>query len=225
MNQSFFRDFHYAPPATPDLPIIHRDDDILVLDKPAGLLTVAGKTPDLFDCLESRVREIFPRATIVHRLDMSTSGVIVMALNLPAHRHLSLQFEQRKTSKTYIAHLWGRLTPESGRVDLPMRCDWPNRPRQIIDHEQGRSAQTNWKVLSYDEAYSTTRITLSPITGRSHQLRVHMMSLGHPIIGDEFYAHDEAFAASTRLMLHAWQLTLAHPETLAPMTFEAPCPF
>lgn len=225
MEQSFFRDFHYAPPVTPDLPILYRDDDILVLDKPAGLLTVTGKTPDLFDCLESRVREIFPRATVVHRLDMSTSGVIVMALNLPAHRHLSLQFEQRKTSKTYIAHLWGKLTPESGRVDLPMRCDWPNRPRQIIDPEQGRSAQTDWKVLSHDDAQNITRVALSPITGRSHQLRVHMMSLGHPIMGDEFYAHDEAFSAAPRLMLHAWQLTLAHPETGQNMTFEAPCPF
>lgn len=223
MTKSFFRRFEYKPPVFEKLPIIHQDDDIIVLDKPAGLLTVAGKTQDLYDCLECRVQFFFPRATIVHRLDMSTSGIIIMALNMLAHRHLSSQFEHRKTKKTYIADVWGVVGEDQGVIDLPLRCDWENRPRQMVDFEHGRSAQTRWEVMK--RAANQTRMALYPITGRSHQLRVHMQSLGHPILGDEFYAHDKAYFSSGRLHLHAKELEITHPFTLQNMMFKADCPF
>lgn len=223
MTKSFFRDFHYNPPFAADLQILYQDDDIVVLNKPAGLLTVAGKTPDLADCLERRVSVQFPRATIVHRLDMSTSGVIIMALHPTVHSHISLQFEKRRTSKIYIARLWGHLGQKKGRVDLPLKCDWPNRPRQMVDHDNGRPSQTDWEILAYEGDF--TRVKLFPVTGRSHQLRVHMLSLGHPILGDEFYAHDEAFFAVDRLQLHAQSLEIFHPVSGKRMLFEAQCPF
>lgn len=194
-----------------------------MLDKPAGLLTVAGKTPDLADCLESRAGAQYQGASIVHRLDMSTSGVIVMARHIEAHRHISLQFERRRTSKTYVARLWGELEQERGCVDLPLKCDWPNRPRQMVDHENGRSARTDWEVMGYEDGM--TRVKLFPVTGRSHQLRVHMLTLGHPILGDEFYAHDEAYLAADRLQLHAQDLSLYHPKDGQLMTFTSACPF
>lgn len=223
MTKSFFRDFKYNPPLSSVLPIVYQDNDVLVLNKPAGLLSVEGKTPDLEDCLESRVVERFSSATIVHRLDMSTSGVIVMALNSKSHSHISLQFEKRKTSKTYIALIWGHLQQQKGRVDLPLKCDWPNRPRQMVDHELGRPSQTDWEVMGYEGNF--TRVKLFPLTGRSHQLRVHMLELGHPILGDEFYAHDEAYYAADRLQLHAQCLEIYHPVSGERMVFEAVCPF
>ncbi|MDD7911034.1 RluA family pseudouridine synthase [Pseudovibrio exalbescens] len=215
--------FIYNPPTEPFLDVLHQDDDILVLNKPSGLLSVPGKADHLKDCLERRAQGKFGDARIVHRLDMDTSGVIVMAMNAQAHRHLGLQFERRKTRKTYIARIWGQPEKNEGLVDLPLRCDWPNRPRQMVDHELGRSAQTKWEVLAREEACALVR--LSPITGRSHQLRVHMLSLGHPILGDRFYAGAEALAASNRLCLHAHKLGLHHPANGEFLWFEAPVPF
>lgn len=207
----------------PHLTVLHRDADILVLDKQSGLLCVAGKPAEHGDCLERRARDAYPDARIVHRLDRDTSGVIVMAMNPKAHRHLGLQFERRKIRKTYVARVWGHLAGESGRVDLPIACDWPNRPKQMVDMEAGRPAQTEWEILAREE--TTTRLRLSPLTGRSHQLRVHMLSLGHPILGDNFYATGEAFAAADRLQLHAETLTLHHPADGTVRTFSVPCPF
>ncbi len=200
--------FKYEPPGE-DIKILHHDQDLLVVSKPAGLLSVPGKPAHHHDCLESRIQEQFPDARIVHRLDMATSGIMVMAMNASAHRHLGLQFERRHIKKTYIARVWGRVENDDGEIDLPLRCDWPNRPLQMVDHELGKSALTNWKVSGRGENF--TDVVLTPKTGRSHQLRVHMLSLGHPILGDSFYAHEEALNASDRLMLHAERLTLYHP--------------
>ncbi|MTI16303.1 RNA pseudouridine synthase [Rhodobacteraceae bacterium RKSG542] len=194
---------------SPYLDVIHQDEQILVMAKQSGLLTVPGKAAEHSDCLEARARETYPTATTVHRLDMDTSGVIVMAMNREAHRHLGLQFERRKTRKTYIARVYGHIEEDQGRVDLPLRCDWPNRPKQMVCFEHGRAAQTDWEVIAREE--KTTLVRLHPITGRSHQLRVHLLSLGHPIVGDRFYADGDALAYSDRLQLHAETLEFHHP--------------
>lgn len=214
--------FIYAPPKGP-LTIIHQDDDLLVLDKPHGLLTVPGKHEDHRDCLEARAQQAFPEARIVHRLDMDTSGLIVLAMNKAAHRHLGLQFERRHTEKVYRARIWGHPAEKSGVINLPLRCDWPNRPLQMVDHEEGRAAETAWEITHQDP--QTSDVLLYPKTGRSHQLRVHMLALGHPIIGDKFYAKGDALAASDRLCLHAEKLAFYHPNGGAWQIFESPCPF
>jgi tRNA pseudouridine32 synthase / 23S rRNA pseudouridine746 synthase len=214
-------DAAYAPPDEP-LRLIHADHAIVLVDKPAGLLTVPGKGEELADCLISRLHSVYPDALLVHRLDRDTSGVIVFALTRHAQRELSAQFEARKTRKAYRARLWGRLEPKEGTVDLPLIVDWPNRPLQHVDHENGKPAQTEWKVLGYEG--DITRVRLSPLTGRSHQLRVHMQALGHPILGDPLYATGPA-RAFPRLMLHAESLRINHPETGRGMTFTAPVPF
>ena len=213
----------YSPPPDNGLDIVYSDEDILVLSKPAGLLSVPGNRPELEDCLESRVMVRFPSATTVHRLDRATSGVSIMALNLPAHRHLGLQFEKRLTEKIYIAIVDGHLEPENGTIKLPLRTDWYNRPKQMVDPCLGREAITNWRVI--EKGQSISRVQLNPETGRSHQLRVHMQSLGHPIIGDEFYAPENIIAMSERLMLHAESIEISHPGTGEKMRFRDPCPF
>ncbi|MEN6542900.1 pseudouridine synthase [Parvibaculum sp.] len=215
--------FHYAPPMEPYLEVLYRDDDILVLSKPSGLLHVPGKPVEHADCLEARAQAAFPAAMTVHRLDKDTSGVVVMGLNRKAHAHLSQQFELRQTRKVYVARVWGRMSEDSGHIDLPIACDWPNRPKQMVDRENGRPAQTDWKVIEREA--SATRVALYPATGRSHQLRVHMLSLGHPILGDNFYAHEAAFAAADRLQLHAEYLSFRHPSQGRDCAFTAPCPF
>ncbi|WP_321342169.1 pseudouridine synthase [Breoghania sp.] len=216
------RPFTYDPPADP-LTILHEDADILVAAKPSGLLSTPGKAADHADCMISRLNVLYPEATLVHRLDCPTSGVMVFARNRASHRHLGLQFERRKLSKTYVARVWGEVVGDEGVIDKPMRCDWPNRPRQMIDFEQGRPALTRWRVEAREDG--VTRVRLFPETGRSHQLRVHMADLGHPILGDAFYADDAAFEAASRLQLHADTLTLRHPDGGAEMTFRDPSPF
>ncbi len=211
----------YAPPHGP-LHVVHADDDVLVMGKPAGLLSVPGRGPELGDCLMARVGALFPGALLVHRLDRDTSGVMVFARTAHAQRHLGLQFEHRRIGKTYVARIAGRLEPPTGTVDLPIAVDWPNRPRQRVDHENGRAAVTDWRVIRAGP--DETRVRLSPRTGRSHQLRVHMLSLGHPILGDPFYA-DGAARAAPRLMLHAQSIRLRHPVGGAWMTFRVACPF
>jgi len=223
MNTKTIKPFIYNPPQDPYLTVIHRDNDIIVLSKPSGILSVPGRPEEHKDCLSSRVQERFPTATVVHRLDLATSGVIIMPLNKAAHRHLGLQFEKRKTKKHYIARVWGNVEENTGHIDLPLICDWPNRPRQMVDFENGRPSQTDWEVIKRDD-YST-RLKLTPITGRSHQLRVHMLSIGHPILGDDLYAHDEALEAAERLQLHSEALTIFHPSDGRECTFTVPCPF
>lgn len=217
------RPFVYAPPQTPSLSIIFQDDDLLVLDKQSGLLTVPGKTEDLADCLEVRAQSQFEGARIVHRLDKDTSGVIVLGLNAPVHAALGMQFEKRQTKKEYIARVWGHVSGDAGRVDKPLGSDWPNRPKQRVDYEKGKNAVTDWEVVEREEI--ATRVLLKPVTGRTHQLRVHMFDMGHVILGDNLYANDEIFGAANRLQLHAERLWITHPTTGEEMLFHAPCPF
>lgn len=199
---------NYDPPQTP-LNVLHEDAQVLLVDKPAGLLSVPGKAPELADCLLARVQHAFPDALLVHRLDRDTSGVMIFALTRHAQRHLGLQFEKRMTKKTYVARIWGVPLEKTGTVDLPLIVDWPNRPRQMVCHATGKPAQTDWRVLK-DEG-DTARIRLMPHTGRSHQLRVHMLSLGHPILGDPFYASGPA-REFARMMLHSEELRFNHPD-------------
>ena len=211
----------YDPPQDP-LKVLHEDHEIIVVDKPAGLLSVPGKGAHLADCLLARVQEAFPTALLVHRLDRDTSGVMVFAQTPHAQRHLGLQFEKRQTKKTYVARVWGHLEPKSGTVDLPLIVDWPNRPCQMVCHKTGKEAVTDWRVLRHGQ--EETRVRLMPKTGRSHQLRVHMLALGHPILGDPLYATGAA-AAFPRLMLHSEELRLRHPDGGAGMRFRAKAPF
>jgi len=214
-------DATYRPPQEP-LRILHQDHELLLVDKPSGLLSVPGKGAHLADCLLARVQAVFPEALLVHRLDRDTSGVMVFALSRHAQRHLGLQFEHRQTRKTYVARVWGHVAEKSGTVDLPLIVDWPNRPRQHVDQENGKPAVTDWRVLRYEEG--ATRLRLTPHTGRSHQLRVHMLEIGHPILGDPFYATGAARAAP-RLMLHSETLRLRHPDGGKGLRFRAPVPF
>ena len=220
-------DFIYQPPMSPYLDIIYKDDDLVVINKGSGLLSVPGRLPEHQDCLQNRVSRVLPNATIVHRLDMATSGIILMALNKPAHVDISRQFEKRLTKKSYIARVCGEVKESNGSIDLPLICDWPNRPKQKVDYDQGKKALTYWRVISIDERQGevSTLLELTPITGRSHQLRVHMLALGHPILGDRLYAHDRALNVSQRLQLHAQVLEIAHPVNGEKRVFTAPCPF
>ena len=211
----------YTPPDTP-LDILHMDAELLVVNKPAGLLSVPGKGPELADCLMSRLQEAFPDALLVHRLDRDTSGVMIFALTAHAQRHLGLQFEKRQTRKTYVARVAGRVAEKTGTVDLPLIVDWENRPRQMVDLENGRAAQTDWRVLRQSD--EETRIRLFPKTGRSHQLRVHMLALGHPILGDPLYASGAALD-HPRMMLHSEELRLKHPDGGRSMKFRATAAF
>ena len=214
---------HYAPPLLPYLNILYQDDDLIVLNKPSGLLSVPGKALEHKDSLQLRVQRVFPTATIVHRLDMATSGILVMALNKASHVAISRQFELRQTTKSYLARVHGKLEQDTGKVDLPLICDWPNRPKQMVDHERGKKALTHWQVVERGE--DETLVRLTPVTGRSHQLRVHMLSLGHPILGDRLYAHADALATAKRLQLHAEELSFLHPVTQQPLNFVCPAPF
>jgi tRNA pseudouridine32 synthase/23S rRNA pseudouridine746 synthase len=213
--------FVYMPPDTP-LRLIHRDSQIVVVHKPAGLLSVPGRGDDLADCLIGRLRRAFPEVLLVHRLDLDTSGVMVFALTRAAQANLGQQFEMRQVRKVYLARVRGRLEPKEGRVDLPLAVDWPNRPRQQVNHETGRAAVTDWRVVRAEQDES--RVRLMPQTGRSHQLRVHMAEIGHPILGDPLYATGAA-RDFPRLMLHAESLRLRDIESGRSVTFSAPCPF
>ena len=213
---------HYSPPNGP-LDILHLDEHMIVLNKPSGLLSVPGKHTEHKDCLESRVQAEFSHATTVHRLDMETSGILVMALNKHAHRYISRGFEDRKTDKTYMARVDGIVAEDEGSIDLHLICDWRNRPRQMVDHDKGKSALTNYKVMEREHA--ATRLALYPVTGRSHQLRVHCLSMGHEILGDPLYGRAETIKAADRLQLHATSLTIFHPETQEKITFNSKVPF
>jgi len=215
--------FVYNPPLSPYLRILYQDDDILVADKPSGLLSVPGKAKEHKDSLINRVNSVFPTATIVHRLDMATSGIIIMALNKHSHRNLSKQFELRQTKKRYFARVYGQVDALKGEIDLPLICDWPNRPKQMVDHERGKRALTHYEVIERKENESL--VALYPVTGRSHQLRVHMLALNHPILGDRLYAHNDALKMASRLQLHAESLCLRHPVTNAWHTFQSSIPF
>lgn len=238
--------FEYAPPPG-DPPIIHREETFVVVDKPAGLLAVPGIAPDKQDCVRARVAAMFPRATgpmTCHRLDLSTSGVMILALDPKTHRNLSIQFESRRTTKRYIALVTGHLpeSPDRGEINTPMRKDMELRPLMLVDYFEGKPSVTRWKVLARErwEGHPVTRVELEPHTGRTHQLRVHAAhpriatigapgpdhtpGLNAPIVGDELYAPSDGPPAP-RLMLHASMLTIHHPQSGKRMTFRAPDPF
>lgn len=220
-----------------EIPLLYADDAILVLDKPAGLLAVPGRGDDKQDCLSARIRQQFPDALIVHRLDMATSGLMVMARGLDAQRTMSHAFASRAVTKRYIAVVNGHVTPPAqdwGIIDLPIVVDWPRRPLRIIDHERGKPSVTRWRVMPNDPhrglpvnglATPSTRLELEPVTGRSHQLRVHLQTIGHAILGDMLYAGTDVQARASRLLLHACSLTISHPGTGQLLTFESPPPF
>ena len=199
----------YNPPSHTSIDLLYKDEFLLVINKPSGLLSVPGRGEEKQDCLISRVQTEYHDALIVHRLDMSTSGLMVIARGKEVESMLSVLFQKRQIHKKYIAVVDGTVSPSTGVIDLPLITDWPNRPKQKIDFESGKSSQTEYRVSSNDN--DTTRIELTPLTGRTHQLRVHMQSLNHAILGDELYAKKEVIEKSKRLLLHACYLSFKHP--------------
>jgi tRNA pseudouridine32 synthase / 23S rRNA pseudouridine746 synthase len=205
----------------PPVELLHVDDACIVAVKPAGLLSVPGRGADKADCLIARVQADYPDALIVHRLDQATSGLMVLARGKDNERHLSKQFQARTVAKHYIAQVSGLMAQDAGDIDLPLIADWPRRPLQMVDHAIGKPSQTHYEVLARDEAQQTTRVQLTPHTGRTHQLRVHLLAIGHPIVGDALYGGQEA----SRLMLHAAFLQCTHPQTGEALAFTHPADF
>lgn len=215
--------------------LIYEDDALLVFNKPSGLLSVPGKGPEKADCLRTRVQQVYPEALTVHRLDMSTSGILLMARSAALHRTLSIAFADREVQKRYIAVVDGQILETNAAesddsstwrlIDLPIATDWVNRPLQKIDALEGKPSQTHYRVMAYDPSTDTTRLELAPETGRTHQLRVHLQAIGHAILGDHLYATAEAMAKSTRLMLHASQLVFTHPLTGKSLALQCEAPF
>lgn len=212
--------------------LVHADAALLVLAKPAGLLAVPGKGEDKQDCLSARVQASYPDALVVHRLDMATSGLMLMARSISIQRALGALFERREIHKRYVAVVDGQPTaaPDASPggwslIDLPIVVDWPRRPLRIIDAERGKASQTRWRAVAFDAPTHSTRVELEPVTGRSHQLRVHLQALGHPILGDRLYAPADVQASAPRLLLHACALGLVHPVTGLPLQFDSPAPF
>ncbi|KMN35946.1 pseudouridine synthase [Chromobacterium aquaticum] len=216
---------HYTPPPDTGLDVIYVDEAMLVLNKPSGLLSVPGRGEDKADCLISRAQRVYPDALTVHRLDMATSGLVVMGRGANMQRALSIAFMERKVDKRYLAVVDGIVEQNSGTIDLPLIIDWPNRPRQKVDFEHGKQAITHYRVVLRDSQRQCSRVELEPETGRAHQLRMHMLHLGHPILGDDIYAPEAVLAKADRLLLHAERLTLRHPITREEMSFDAKAPF
>ena len=213
-----------------DVSLVHEAPHFLILENPEGLLAVPGKGPDKQDCLSTRAQTRWPDALVVHRLDMATSGLVVMARGIEAQRTLSLAFEERRVHKRYIAVVTGELiNPQADNgwntIELPLIADWPTRPLQKVDPEHGKPSTTRWRIAPGDTAHGTTRLELEPVTGRTHQLRVHLQALGHPMVGDALYAASELVAMANRLLLHAHWLSLPHPVHGQAMEFHSPCPF
>ncbi|GHD07540.1 RNA pseudouridine synthase [Halioglobus japonicus] len=202
---------YIVPHSQEAIRILHEDHDLLLVRKPDLLLSIPGRHPLNKDCLITRLQADYPTATIVHRLDLDTSGIMVIPLNKPTHAHISRQFQERKVEKSYISVVHGIVENDEGEVELPIRCDWERRPLQMIDHERGKHALTRYRVL--ERQGDRTRMLLMPVTGRSHQLRIHMRELGHPILGCDMYAHEEALKMADRLLLHATTLGFEHPAT------------
>jgi tRNA pseudouridine32 synthase/23S rRNA pseudouridine746 synthase len=213
----------YAPPAEAVIDIVYEDEYLLVVDKPSGLLSVPGRGEDKQDSLIWRLQRVRPEALIVHRLDMDTSGLMVLARDKAMHRALSLLFQRRQVEKCYVAVVAGRVEEDEGVIELPLITDWPRRPLQKVDHALGKPAVTRFRTLGYSSTTDTTRVELRPITGRSHQLRVHMQQLGHPILGDRLYASETVQAG--RLLLHAGGLALVHPASGQGLSFTSAAPF
>jgi len=207
--------------------VLYADAALLVIDKPAGLLAVPGRGPDKQDCVSTRIRHLHADALVVHRLDMATSGLMLMARGKPAQQTLSRAFADRAVHKTYQAVVQGDLPdpPDHwGQIDLPILLDWPQRPRRTISAADGKPSTTRWRVLDRSDP-AHTRVELEPVTGRSHQLRVHMLAIGHPILGDSLYFLGDSADTAARLLLHACKIRFAHPVTGHTMQFASPPPF
>lgn len=213
----------YNPPVNPYIDVVYQDDDIIVCNKPSGLLSVPGKHEVHFDSLMLRVQRVWPNAGIVHRLDMMTSGIMVLAMHKQSLKFLNKAFSDRVPEKYYIAKVAGHILEDTGSVDLPLICDWPNRPKQMVCYQNGKPSLTHWQVLERGQTAGNnwTRVKLTPITGRSHQLRVHMKAMGHPILGDRLYAPPSIIEQASRLQLHAQSLAFKHPKTEQWLSFEA----
>lgn len=216
---------HYNPPADNGLELLYQDSYLIAVNKPSGLLSVPGRGKDKLDSLSYRLQQVYPEALVVHRLDMPTSGIMLLAKDKKTQIRLGQLFEQRKISKTYIALVHGKFASCQGRIELPLICDWPNRPRQMVSYELGKTAQTDYRVLAYDQHLNCSRVELKPLTGRSHQLRVHMQALGHAILGDELYAENSIADQAGRLLLHAEKLEFLHPFEDAVLQLSCPTPF
>ena len=213
----------YVPPPDTGLSVLYADEALVVVDKPAGLLSVPGRGDDRQDCMALRVQREFPDALVVHRLDMATSGILVMGRGAAMQRALSMAFEQRVADKRYEAIVEGLLAEDSGDIDLPLATDWPRRPRQMVCFERGKPSLTRFRVLARDPLAQRTRVSLAPVTGRSHQLRVHLLALGHPIVGDALYLAEPPREA--RMLLHACELSLPHPAHGTPCQWRSAVPF
>ena len=193
--------------------IIYADKSLLLVNKPEFLLSVPGRAIENKDCLITRIQENFPSATMLHRLDLDTSGILVIPLQKNVHSHISRQFQERRVDKEYTAEVYGIMKKDQGSINFPIARDWENRPKQIICNERGKSALTHWEVIQRYPSLNKTRVKLKPVTGRTHQLRIHLREIGHPILGCDMYAHDEALKKSDRLMLHATYLSFTHPSS------------
>lgn len=218
-------DRYIVPECREAVSVVYRDAYILVVNKPAFLLSVPGRAPENRDCVTRRLSIDHPSLRLVHRLDLDTSGVMVFALDRAAQSQLSRAFQRRQVRKEYEAEVEGLLTDTEGKIDLPLIADWPHRPLQKVCYQTGKSALTHWRVLRRDPDNGTTRLRLYPVTGRSHQLRIHCREIGHPILGCDLYAPPEVLGRSDRLLLHACRLAFNHPATGLWMEFEAPPPF
>lgn len=217
--------FAYIPPPNDGLDISYVDPALLVVNKPSGLLSVPGRGDDKQDCLARRVQAAFPEARIVHRLDLHTSGLLIMARGSPMQRQLSRLFAARRIEKRYLAVVEGALPAGNGIIELPLLADWPRRPRQKVDFVAGKPARTRYRLLQYDPVDDASRVALWPETGRTHQLRVHLQAIGHPIVGDTLYGSRAAALPKTRLLLHADYLSLPHPLGGHCLCIASPPPF
>ena len=202
---------YLVPHSQEEIRILHEDDDLLLVRKPDLLLSIPGRHPANKDCLITRLQKTWPSASIVHRLDLDTSGIMVVPLNKASHSHISRQFQERKVQKSYLAVVYGTIEGDTGIVDLPIAGDWPNKPKQKICHQSGKPAVTRFTVI--ERHPDRTRLLLEPETGRTHQLRIHMSEIGHPILGCDMYAHEAALGMASRLMLHATTLSFTHPSS------------
>jgi tRNA pseudouridine32 synthase/23S rRNA pseudouridine746 synthase len=207
----------------PGVRLVHQDARLLLADKPAGLLCVPGRGPEGADCLAARVQGVCPDALVVHRLDMATSGLVLFGRGPDMQRALSIAFAERRVHKRYEAVVAGLVADDAGDIALPLAADWPNRPRQRVDAVAGKPSHTRWQVLARDAAAGTTRLALQPLTGRTHQLRLHLAAIGHPILGDTLYAPPPLDSAAPRLLLHACHL--AWHDAAGEHAFDSPVPF
>ena len=215
---------NHAAPVNP-VHIVYQDEHLIVANKPPGLLSVPGKGPENQHCLYNQILKLNPNARIAHRLDQGTSGMVIFPLSYLALRNLTQSFEDKKIQKTYLAVVNGIVEQDQGEIDLPLICDWPNRPLQKVCYEQGKKALTRYQVLQRDQELQQTRVQLFPITGRTHQLRVHMLSMGHTILGDGLYASPEIKSKAPRLLLHAQDLFFPHPITGDDISLHCPAEF